>query len=216
MSRVVPIILLIAAVARAQSTQPADPRLAAIDRKPDEITDLTASFEQEKHSPLLKKPLVSKGTVRAKGAAMLWTTDSPRKTVMRVDPKSLQILYMDDKVLEVYPVDGKLAQLAASPLPRLSLLREQFTIEKIDDQNDVLTLTLKPGDEKLKEHVDQVVVAIDKTSAVIRAFELTDPDGERTVIRFSDHRINTGLDDASLELKPPAGTKVVRPLGDAP
>lgn len=216
MRRVVPIILLIAAVTRAQPTQPVDSRLDAIDRKAGDIIDLTASFEQEKHSPLLKKPLVSKGTVRAKGSAMLWTTDSPRKTVMRVDPKSLQILYVDDKVLEVYPVDGKLAQLAASPLPRLSLLREQFTIEKINDQNDVLTLTLKPGDEKLKEHVDQVVVTIDVASAVIRAFELTDPDGERTVIRFSDHRINTGLDDASLELTPPAGTKVVRPLGDAP
>jgi outer membrane lipoprotein-sorting protein len=213
MGRTAAFILLLASLACAQSTQPADPRLEAIDKTAAAIADLTATFEQEKHSPLLKKPLVSKGTVLAKGSAMLWTTDSPRKTVMRVDAKSLQILYVDDKVLEVYPVDGKLGQLAASPLPRLALLKEQFTIEKIDEADDALTLTLKPADDKLKEHVDQVVVTIDKTAAVIRSFELTDPDGERTVIRFSGHRVNTGIEDASLELKPPAGTKIVHPLG---
>jgi outer membrane lipoprotein-sorting protein len=216
MRRVVSFVILFASVAGAQSTQRTDALLEAIDRKAADITDLTAAFEQEKHSPLLKKPLVSKGSVRARGSAMHWTTDSPRRTVMRVDAKSLQILYVDDKVLEVYPVEGKLAQLAASPLPRLSLLREQFTIEKIDEADDSLTLTLTPRDEKLKAHVDVVVVTIDRASAVIRSFNLTDPDGERTVIRFFDHKTNAGLDDASLELKPPEGTKIVHPLGDAP
>ncbi len=198
-----------------QSTQPTDPALQELDRRAGEIGDLTADFEQEKHSPLLKKPLVSRGVVRAKGSAMLWDTAEPQKTRMRVDGESLQLLYVDQKVLEVFPLQGKLAQLAASPLPRLKLLQEQFRIEGGRQSQGVATYVLTPIDPKLAEHVDKVVVAIDTANAAIARFELTDPDGERTIIHFRNHRINADLADDALQINAPEGTKVVRPLDGA-
>ena len=207
--------LLLCSISIAQTTQPLDSLLKEIDRRAGEIKDLTADFEQEKQSPLLKKPLVSKGVVRAKGAAMLWDTASPHPTRMRVDGESLQLLYVDQKVLEIFPLQGKLAQLAASPLPRLKVLQDQFKIEGGQASEGVQTFILTPTDAKLAEHVDQVIVAIDTRTAVISRFQLTDPDGEKTVIRFSNHKLNTDLPDAALQINAPEGTKTVRPLDGA-
>jgi outer membrane lipoprotein-sorting protein len=47
-------------------------------------------------------------------------------------------------------------------------------------------------------------------------FEMIDPDGEQTVIRFSNVHVDVGLSDDALKLNPAPGTKVVRPLeGDS-
>lgn len=209
------LVVLASSLVSAQTTQAVDEKLQEIDRRAAAIKDLTATFEQRKISPLLKKPLVSRGTVSAKDAQMLWVTDSPRQTVMRVDATAIQLLYVEDKVLEIYPVDGKLAQMAASPLPRLGTMKDQFDIQIAEKSDSHITLNLRPTDKILAEYVEQVVVVIAIQSGVIEQFELTDPDGEKTVIRFSDHKINTGLTDADLKIDPPAGTKTVRPLDGA-
>ena len=49
------------------------------------IVNLSVDFEQQKFAPLLKKPLVSCGTVFAKAAAVLWNTRTPEPTLMRGD-----------------------------------------------------------------------------------------------------------------------------------
>ena len=45
-----------------------------IDAQGAKITDLKADFAQEKFTPLLKKPLISSGTISIKGSAALWKT----------------------------------------------------------------------------------------------------------------------------------------------
>ncbi len=213
------LLLGLCATALAQTTAPADPELentlAALDAKAATITDLSAKFEQQKVTPLLKKPLTSSGVVRAKGAVMLWETARPEPTVMRIDDKSLQLLYVGANVLEVYPIDSRLGAMASNPVPRLATLGEQFTIEKQSQSAETLTLRLLPRDEKLRQYVIEVVVEIDPQQGVARKFTMTDPDGEQTVIRFSDYALNPGLTDAQLTISVPAGTKTVHPLDSA-
>ena len=50
---------------------------------------------------------------------------------------------------------------------------------------------------------------------VASEFEMVDPDGEHTIIRFSNVRTNVNLTDDALKIDAPAGTKVVRPLEGA-
>ena len=111
-----------------------DARLEAVDAKAARLRHLTAHFEQAKASPLLRAPLVSTGTLRATPAVMLWLTEAPSPTRMRIDGQSLALFYVDEKVLEIYPIDAKLAALAANPLPRLKPLREQFEISLATDE----------------------------------------------------------------------------------
>jgi outer membrane lipoprotein-sorting protein len=227
-------LALIASIARAESptTLPATPptgidpalwaRMVQIDAKAGRIADLTADFEQKKFTPLLKKPMISTGTVLAKGSAMLWDTRSPEPTIMRVDESQLRIYYPKQKTLEAYPIAGQLSALASSPLPRLAVLLPHFTfaVAAGKDLTDVgefnaqttLALRLAPVDESLKEHLDHVVVLIDSERGFILGFKMVDSDQEATVIRFSNTKVSTGIEDSRLRLDVPPGVKIVRPL----
>jgi outer membrane lipoprotein-sorting protein len=196
-------------------------RMKSIDAKAETIADLTANFEQEKFTPLLKKPLVSKGTVVAKGSAMLWDTRSPEPTLMRVDENEVAIYYPNHKTAEVYPLAGQLAAMSSSPVPRLATLLQHFKFAPAAakdlgerDNPGRLAFRLTPTDSAIREHVDNVCVLIDADHGFILIFQLIDADGERTVIRFSDVKVNTKIDDSRLRLSLPAAVKIVHPLED--
>ncbi len=200
-----------------------DQQLDAIDRRAGAVQDLTAEFVQEKRSPLLRKPLVSRGSVKAKGGLAIWETTEPQRTMMTFDPKQLRVYYPKQKTLEEYPIQGQLGMMAASPLPRLAAIRKSFNL--LPDNGDGLepstgtitglSLRLEPIDDGVRQFVDHVRVLLDPEHGFMLAFELTDPDGEETVIRFSKMRANTGLTDDALKIQTPAGVKVVRPLEGA-
>ena len=88
-------------------------RLEQINTRSAKVVDLTACFEQQKFTPMLEQPLVSHGTLAIRGPVMLWKTVEPEPTQMRIDPKQIQIYYPDQKTVEVYPIEQKLASLAA-------------------------------------------------------------------------------------------------------
>lgn len=207
-------------------TRPADnslaARLEAVDRRSVAIEDLTATFVQEKRSPLLRDPLVTSGEVRAVQSAMLWSSRGATPTIISIDSTLLRIYYVDQKVVEEYPVEGNLAAMAASPLPRLAALRESFSIE-IDDgrgltdaavPRESIALRLTPNTDEMAENVDSVRVLLDADRGVVLVFEVTDPDGEVTIMRFADIKTNVGLSAGDLTLKVPADVKIVRPLGN--
>ena len=194
-------------------------RMKSIDAKAEGINDLTASFEQQKFTALLKKPLISRGTVAARGPVMLWDTRTPEPTLMRVDEKEVTLYYPNQKTAEVYPLAGQLAAMCSSPVPRLGLLLQHFKFatdaaKDLGEREDPghLGFRLTPTDDAIREHVDNVCVLIDANRGFILDFQLIDSDGERTVIRFSDVKVNTKFDDARLRLTLPAEVKTVHPL----
>lgn len=207
----------------ADTTQPTiDPALMKelrnIDAQTAAIIDLTAEFEQKKFSPLLKKPLVSRGTILARGTATLWITEKPEPTRMRIDAASMQIYYPGRKQIEAYPLKGKLAAMAASPLPRLATLIDPFDItqENLHSTDDSILLLLTPRADELKQYVKQVHVTIyiqPQHPPQVIEFELIDPDGERTTIHFYHQKTNQNLPAAALDLNAPPGTDIVHPLG---
>jgi outer membrane lipoprotein-sorting protein len=219
---------VVAAHARAgeAATRPAEvdeklwEALVAIDAKVARIADLTADFRQEKHTSLLKKPLVSSGVIMVRCAVSLWTTSKPEPTVMRIDGKEVKLLYPRQNVLEIYEVGQQMSALATSPLPRLDVLRKHFTYEQIpvgefvkdSEAADHLALRLRPIDAAIREHVDEVRVLVEiPTGHLVRA-ETLDPDGDRTVLVFSNMKTNRGLKESDVELRVPAGVVVTRPL----
>ena len=220
---------LLSAAAPLQGAEPAqDPELAkrleAIDQRGSKIQDFTATFRQDKFTALLRKPLLSTGTVRVKGSSVRWDTEKPEPVVLFSDGKEFRMYYPQQKALEIYPIDGRLSDLAASPLPRLQTLREHFTIQEIPakelagkgrDTTNLIALELTPKDESLAEHIDAVRVLLDAGAAHIITVETLDADGDRTLITFDGVRLNTGLEERELALTVPQGTKVSRPLEGA-
>jgi outer membrane lipoprotein-sorting protein len=194
-------------------------RMLDIDRKAAEIEDLVADFEQQKFTPMLRKPLVSSGRVFVRGSSMLWETDKPQRGSLQITPDEVRIYYPSEKTIEVYRIEEKLGQLAASPLPRLETLQKNFTFVPLplaemgeSSEADFLSLRLTPVQAELREHVEEVRVLLDARSGLMMKLEMRDLDGERTVIHFTNARPNAGLRDEDLRINAPADVKITRPL----
>jgi outer membrane lipoprotein-sorting protein len=190
-------------------------RLLAADEQAAHITDLTADFTQQKFTPLLKKPLVSSGHVAIKGALMRFDTTAPRCSTTAMTPRDITLYYPDDHAAEVYKLQDRLAQLAASPLPRLEQLLQHFALASRPEQqpsdDPPLLLRCTPLAEQMRKHVDHVDVDVDPRGYLHR-MELVDNHGERTVMTFTHVKLNTNLVDEAVTLKLPEGTRVSRPL----
>lgn len=219
------VALASAARAEAPASRPATnpalwERLVRIDQAASKITDLSADFEQKKFTPLLRKPLVSTGTIRVKGAAMVWDTKAPEPTRMRIDQREIRMYYPRQATLEIYPIDQQLGSLAASPLPKLDVLKRYFAFEEVPitelgpdvKGENLLALRMTPVDAVLSEHLDHVSVLLDASQGLILRAEMVDADGDRTQILFSNLRPNAGLRDEDVNVDVPASTKVSRPL----
>jgi outer membrane lipoprotein-sorting protein len=188
--------------------------------KVEKVDSISADFEQRKFTPMLKKPLVSSGTVLGKGSTALWKTVKPQTTSMLVSPKDIRIYYPQQAIVEVYPVQGQLGALAASPLPRLDVLKQFFTFDLDDAASldptksnaDSLAIRMTPSNAELQKHVKMVRVLLDrKTGAIVRA-ENTDADGDRTLLVFSNVKLGAAVSDDAMKLDLAPGTKETHPL----
>ncbi|MFN5944923.1 MAG: outer membrane lipoprotein carrier protein LolA [Phycisphaerae bacterium] len=205
-----------------QTQPPADSQLdaamQAVDDRIANIEDLRANFEQRKSSAMLRQPMVSTGEVIARGDVVLWRTQQPRKSDMRVGPGEIRLLYPDDKLLEIYPVHNAKG-IAGGPLPRLNELRELFTFARASEppaSASTLQVLLTPRSQELKNAVATVMVTIDTSVPCVTKIVMTDPDGEQTSVEFTQIRINTGVKDVDLALHLPEGTRESKPLEGMP
>ena len=202
---------------------PEDPRttLSEVNERSHQIHDLTAGFVEKKFTSLLQDPLISRGTIRVRGAQTRWDTQEPNPSTLFTDSREVAIYFPDRGILEVYPVDRRLQPLLISPVPRLETLRRFFSVEvRTTDaprrNAETLELRLVPTEDSVSAFLDEVVVQLDLVNAVVRRVEMIDADGDRTVIEFSNIRINVGLTADDVARKVPAETKIVQPLERGP
>lgn len=195
-------------------------QMVTIDARASRITSMVAHFQQEKFTALMRKPIVSSGTIRIKGSMMRWDTTEPYPSTMLFSDREAKIFYPNPApgTLEIYSLDQRMAEMAASPLPQLKVLKETFTFAQIPvhemdvnaKEEGFLALRMTPREPSLKEHVQEVRVLLDAQAGYIVRAEMTDADGDRTVLHFSQIKLN--VDPGKLELTVPAGTKIVHPL----
>lgn len=195
-----------------------DRQLRALDARLTAIQDLSAHFQQAKHTPLLKVPLESQGQVRVKGQRTRWDTSSPHPSVLVTSEAELRLYYPQQALVEVYPLDECMGQMAASPMPRLTTLMQFFDIHRWQASADApwppqrfLLIELTPRDPWLRQQVQTVHVAIARDSGLAAMVEMVHADGESTTMQFSDVKLNKGLNDEDVELRTPPGTTISHP-----
>ena len=200
-------------------------RLKQIDGRADEIKTLEADFLQLRHTPLLKKPMQSSGRVFVNGGRILWNTNLPYETQMLVTDDELRLFFPDDNLLEIYSLNDRLGELAASPVPQLDLLVGYFRITEIPEQRideaalalavrdgTMIALRLEPRDEDMAGRIISVDVYLRADQAHVSRMEMTDSEGERTVISFVNVSINTLREDDELNIKAPEDVRISRPM----
>jgi outer membrane lipoprotein-sorting protein len=196
-------------------------RLKALDAGVKGIADLRANFEQHRHTPLLRRPLVSNGTVLAVGDRMRWDTMRPHPSSMLVGEGAVELYYPEDGLIEMYAVDQGFMDLAGVPMPRLAALSKRFEVAPISpleldphcNTDRYFAMALTPRTEDLRRYVTGVRMLIDGSRSIATKVVLSGPDGDRTEITFTNIHLNTGVQSDRLKLDVPDGTRRVRPLG---
>jgi outer membrane lipoprotein-sorting protein len=199
------------------STDPADESLkrdlTRLAEAAGTITDLSARFTQEKHSELLSQPLLSSGELLMRGPLIRWNTLQPAAMVTYITGKELILYDVDDAQAEAYPMDRRLAELAACPVPRIDTLTTRFHLQRLPGADpQTLRMRLTPRDPELQAHVRRIDIEASVRDGVARRLEIVDAPGDRTVFILSDVRVNPGITPERITLKLPANVKLHRPL----
>jgi outer membrane lipoprotein-sorting protein len=209
------------AAAEAEALDPVvEKAMADLERRSAEVRDLAARFEEQKYTALLKKPMISHGSLRIVGDVARWESQSPREVISLRTKDELRVYYPQQKTVEIFQLGREMPMPDVSPLPAPAELRRHFRIETrvakdLDPactDDTCLALRLVPREAALREHMEFVDVVVDPATGLLRRAEVRDADGDRTVLLFTDIRTNTGLDARELELQLPADTREVRPL----
>jgi outer membrane lipoprotein-sorting protein len=167
------------------------------------IKTIKADFIQEKHSDLLDKPILSKGTLLFSAPErFVWDYGSSMKVVS--DGRRLLVIYKGLKEADLLDVT------------RFPSLPNTFTIEKLRDlyRIDITESTAGPYVLKLTPLagsllIKEMIISLDGQGAP-QEVRLSEKSGDRTVIKFSKVRINENIPENSLSLEVPPGVKVRR------
>ncbi len=169
--------------------------------------DFSADLLQEKKVSLLKEKVVSRGKIRFKKPDKVFIEFfHPESSQMVYDGKSFILYFKEEKMAERYQVHG-------NPIVEKYLLfsRDPFQ-EKlaqwkmIEDRESVLVMEVLP---KVKDALFiKTRLWISKKDWVVVAMEMVERNGDTTLLRYSNMRVNTGLIDSDFEIHLPKDVKI--------
>lgn len=173
---------------------------------------ITASYRQERTTALLKRPLISTGTLalRKDPACMIFRAAGKHPTTIRLTYESYEVLRASRKTLERTPLaDRSLPDaLFQAMAPQLQRLEKSFVIVESWRLGAALEIRLRPR-EKGSEFVRDITLVIDEKRHELRRIAYRDPQGDQVSLILSELRLDPKLPKKTFELVVPDGTKVL-------
>ncbi len=162
------------------------------------ITDFTAEITQEKRFSLMKRTLVSSGTVRfRKPDTFYMEVNAPYASKMLLRDSSIEQVsgQSGEKNRMVLPPEQGLKRWFSKLTAPVTTVPEGLTIQA-DLTNGVYTLAIAPqGKGQIKELT--LVFLVDGT---IRRLTILEQNGDKATMTFKKVRRNTGLTDRDFRL----------------
>ena len=182
----------------------------------EKTTDFRSHFRQEYAYTAFKRTQVSEGTVLyQKPGKMRWDYEKPSKRTFVLAKDKVYALDPDALTLTKANLDTNQLSAAVTFLFGKGKLADEFFIEKTacpSCQGQLLTLLPKRPDPRF----ERVQLEVDLKTAQVLQSTVTDPDGSRNTIRFSDLKTNVGLQAAAFDLTTPPNTQVIDLTRTAP
>lgn len=175
----------------------------------DAAVDFTADFRQETELKTLGRTLKAWGKVQFKRPGkMLWQYEEPKGQWVMSDgdyiyfyqPEQRQVL--KSALKQAFHSDTPLSFLLG-----LGNLRRDFkvTVKGLEQDHYVVHLGPKGGNQG----VDEVVLGVERQGYNIGWGRIRDPNGNTTLIRFSNMRRGVGVKDSLFRLQIPQGADLV-------
>ncbi len=193
------LFLIIVTPAFSQQTSEID----TIIQKQKAIKTLSADFIQEKHSTMLKDPLISEGSFHFKAPGKVAWIYTDQVEIIS-NGKDLTVYYTQIKEAEIVPVQNSIIRL---PLNfNLAELQNYFKLD-LAKNNSHYIVTLTPVDES--SIFSKMVITL-LQNGVPQTVEMFEKGGDNSVITFSKQKINKDLPDQMFNKELPEDTVIRR------
>jgi len=205
--------------------------IAAVEKSYESLADLQASFSQKAYIPSVKREQTGNGKLFIRmrpGGSALFRFDYAKPKQLIVSNGSTVWFYLPENrqvmVTDVKSLFEEGNGLALSFLTGIGRISRDFKVSKADGGRDgagnhLLELVPKaPSRTVAKLRLTVSAEAVNrflKEGSLKGIFPIVssmvfDPFGTRTVIEFSDVKVNGGISRSLFTFKPPAGVEVIR------
>ena len=200
---------IVLALVAADSADEAGKTLDAVQKRYEGVRDLRASFEQTSFSVALGTETTSKGAVTVeRPGKMRWEYAAPDGRVIVLDKTTIKIWNPDEKQLQIAPLSGdNVSPTALGFLLGQAVLRDTFDAQLIAaPERAERGLRLQPKSDGGFESLE---LWVDPKSYELRESVVLDLFGNRTRLRLSELRENSGVAAGAFDFEAPAGAEVV-------
>lgn len=159
---------------------------------------LSSSFVQEKHMSILNKPFVSAGEFYYKQPDKVrWQYNTPFSyTVILVNN---HITIKDGKDLQSYDMSKnasfKEINRMMSGLVSGRMIEDKNFESEIFENNTNYRINLKPKLASMQNFMEKVYLYFDKNTFELLKIELFEKEGDKTIIKFENTKINNPIND---------------------
>jgi len=172
-----------------------------------------SEFTQERQMEMLAEPLVSSGAIMfSQPGKVRWETSAPYQSILIsngddvVQFESINGQWRRIKIAYAAAMKNVMESLTMTWSGRLGDQQKEYTFSLRTDTGTVLTMTPRSSD--VREFILSIEMHFDDNLTGARKVVLNEPSGDRTIIRFTDQRINPVLSDRCFDLDEPT------PLGE--
>lgn len=169
--------------------------------------DFSADLLQEKKLSLLKEKVISRGRIRYKKPDHFFIEFfQPEPSQMVFDGKTLFLYFKEEKVAERYrvqanPMVEKYFLFSKDPFQE-KLARWNIT----EDREFILVMEILPREEEAM--FVKTRLWISKKDWAVVGMEMVEKNGDTTLLRYSNYRVNMGLTEKDFQIQLPKDVKI--------
>jgi len=173
---------------------------ARISKAVKEVYTLSSAFGQERHTPMLKDAMISKGRfLFARPGRIRWETVDPVPAGFSVNGQEARRWQGTSGVPEKVNLSDApflqalIQQIVAWTSADFTSLKERYDLRITGE--DPVTIALSPRLAGERDYVDQVTLVFSPDLTYVTSVSILEKKGDETVIRFRDTVINEPIAD---------------------
>ena len=164
---------------------------------------MASAFTQEKILTALTEKIISRGNFKFKRINKVRIEyTSPYRYLMIMNGDKM-LVKDDQKENRINVRSNKLFQqinrIMIDCFQGTILSSEDFTVKVYENRSNYL-LEMTPVSKTLKEFFTTIVLLVEKEDYSVKSIDMNEPSGDKTIMTFTEKKINTSLSDAVFAL----------------
>lgn len=203
------------------SSQKIDLILSQMARIQKEARTVAARFTMEKKMALLASPVKAEGILYlTKPDKVYWEVKAPIANTLIVNGKTLWMYYPTLRQVDKVDISGKHRKLVQylEMSQDGSAIKESYRLRLLENSeaNGLLVVELIPRTARVAKRVSKMKVWVDPQTWFITRVDMWEPNGDYSILRLQEVRLNGPVPDSVYDFRPPPGTVVNHPLELSP